>query len=62
MDGWELSELARQRSPGLKVVYMSGYADDILSRGDLEGKPEHLLRKPFRRAQISRKLREVLDE
>jgi PAS domain S-box-containing protein len=62
MDGWELSARARQRLPGLKVVYMSGYADDILSRGDLEGKRQYLLRKPFRRAQISRMLREVLDE
>jgi CheY-like chemotaxis protein len=62
MDGWELSARARQRLPDLKVVYMSGYADDILSRGDFEGKRQYLLRKPFRRAQISRKLREVLDE
>jgi PAS domain S-box-containing protein len=62
MDGWELSARARQRLPGLKVIYMSGYADDVLSRGDFEGKRQYLLRKPFRRAEISKKLREVLDE
>ncbi|MBT3790110.1 MAG: PAS domain S-box protein [Alphaproteobacteria bacterium] len=62
MDGWELSARARQQAPDLKVVYMSGYADDILSRGDFEGKRQYLLRKPFRRAEISKMLRQVLDE
>ena len=62
MDGWELSARARQRQPDLKVLYMSGYADDVLARGDFEGQRRYLLRKPFRRAEISKKLREVLDE
>jgi PAS domain S-box-containing protein len=61
MDGWELSARVRQREPDMKVLYMSGYADEVLSRGDYEDKRKHLLHKPFRRVQISEKLRGRLD-
>ena len=61
MDGWELSARVRKDHSGLKVLYMSGYADDILARGDFSGNRRHLLRKPFRRVEISSRVREILD-
>jgi len=62
MDGWEVAARARRLLPGLKVIYMSGYADNVLAHGDLEQNQKRLLRKPFRRAELGRRLREVLDE
>ncbi len=61
MDGWELSVKARERLPNLKVLYMSGYADNVLADVGLKGAERKLLRKPFRRAELGQRLREVLD-
>ena len=53
-------ELAKTR-PALKVLYMSGYADDaIVHHGVLEP-GTHFLAKPFTAADLTRKIREVLD-
>jgi CheY-like chemotaxis protein len=53
-------ELAKSR-PGLKVVYMSGYTDNaIVHHGVLEP-GTHFLVKPFTAADLTRKVREVLD-
>ncbi len=61
MDGWELSMKAREKLPNLKVLYMSGYADNVLADVGLKGAERKLLRKPFRRAELGQRLREVLD-
>lgn len=59
MNGRELAEAVRKRRPGMKVLYTSGYTDEIVQ----EGGPESgiaLLRKPYRKADLSQKIREVL--
>jgi CheY-like chemotaxis protein len=61
LDGPELAgELARMR-PGMKVIFMSGYAaGSIAPEGEL--KPGTILvHKPFSLRLLSAKLREVLD-
>ncbi|MBI1790268.1 MAG: response regulator [Acidobacteria bacterium] len=61
MDGKQLAEQARSLRPGLKVLYMSGYADEtIVSHGVLEPGAA-LLHKPFQVGELVRKVREVLD-
>ena len=61
MSGRELAERLALQRPGLKALYISGYTDDtILRHGVTEG-TVILLRKPFTRDTLVRKVREVLD-
>ncbi len=59
MDGFELARAVWQRTPGLKVLYMSGYRDDI--GGSEPGQPAAFLHKPFTPDVLLAKIREVLD-
>ena len=60
MNGRELAEAVRRRRPGMKVLYTSGYTDDtIVHEGHLDPGVA-LLRKPYRKADLSQKIREVL--
>jgi CheY-like chemotaxis protein len=61
MDGKVVSDRLRALRPKLKVVYMSGYPDDIISpRGIVERDVAYLL-KPFRPDVLAAKVREVLE-
>ena len=62
MSGPAVAEALRALRPTIRVLYMSGYTDEaIFKTGVLdEGKP--FLQKPFTPMQLSRKIREVLDE
>ncbi|MDE3197750.1 MAG: PAS domain-containing protein [Acidobacteriota bacterium] len=61
MSGGDLAHLLRAKSPGLKVLFMSGYTDDMLaSHGVLAGETQ-LIQKPFTAEALGRKLRDVLD-
>jgi len=62
MNGTALAQAAQKRRPGLKVLYMSGYtANAIVHHGVLD-KGVHLLTKPFRKVDLARKVRQILDE
>lgn len=61
MDGHELSRRLTSSCASLKVLYMSGYTDDVIvQRGVLNGGTT-LLQKPFGRAGLLGKVRQVLD-
>lgn len=61
INGRELVEAARRRQPGLRVLFTTGYARNaIVHQGRLDPGVE-LLTKPFTRAQLSTRIREVLD-
>ena len=61
VNGFGLARLARQRRPRLKVLYLSGYADEsIVHHGVLEPGLA-FLQKPFTPDSLARKVREVLD-
>ncbi|MDB5048779.1 MAG: domain S-box protein [Fibrobacteres bacterium] len=62
MAGTKLAERARARCPGLKVLYISGYADHSLVRQALSEKGAQFLQKPFSPAQLSQIVRQVLDK
>jgi two-component system cell cycle sensor histidine kinase/response regulator CckA len=61
MDGHELSRQLTSRCSALKVLYMSGYADDIIAHRGVLNRGTALLQKPFSRAALLAKVREVLD-
>jgi signal transduction histidine kinase len=60
-DGRELAQKALASKPGLKVIYMSGYTDDVLSNTDAPGPGMSFLRKPLKLDILSALIREVLD-
>ena len=61
MNGRELAAEVERRAPGIPVLYMSGYTEDaIMHHGRLDVGAE-LLQKPFRRADLARTVRRVLD-
>ncbi len=61
MNGRELATEVERRAPGTQVLYMSGYTEDaIVHHGRLDADAA-LLQKPFRRADLARVVRRVLD-
>jgi hypothetical protein len=61
MQGKELAEEARRHRPGLRVLYMSGYAQPILASHGTLDTGVVLLEKPFTERSLLRRVREVLD-
>ncbi len=62
MSGPELAEQIRKLSPQIKILYISGYTETTaLQRGVLQAGAQ-FLQKPFRPADLARKVRELLDE
>ncbi|MDT9546290.1 MAG: ATP-binding protein [Chlorobium phaeovibrioides] len=59
MNGRELSEQLEHQREEVKILYISGYASDILSDAD-ESEDVHFLGKPFSRAALFDKVRSVL--
>lgn len=49
------------RIPGLKVLYMSGYADAATARNNGQDVQSHLLQKPFSEETLLRSVREAID-
>lgn len=61
MGGRQLVTLIREQYPQLKVLFMSGYIDDALTRHNLLTTGEAFISKPFAPLHLARKIREVLD-
>jgi PAS domain S-box-containing protein len=60
INGWELADLARKARPELRVLLTSGYAVETLAaQGHMrDGTP--ILAKPYRKAELARRLREAM--
>ena len=61
MNGRELAEQAVRLRPDMKVLLMSGYADEITRSGYIHP-GFHFIEKPFTSNALALKIREVLDE
>ena len=61
MDGRQLAETLLASHPNLKVLYLSGYSDEILSDDSLPTPRSAFLQKPFNRVSLSTKLGDLLD-
>jgi two-component system cell cycle sensor histidine kinase/response regulator CckA len=62
MNGRILAEHLAQRRPGIKVMFMSGYAEDAIVHPELLEAETHFLGKPFTPDELTRKVRERLDD
>ena len=60
LSGREVATHLRLSNPKLKVLYMSGYADDVISPGDILSSGASLIRKPFGPQQLAAEVRAVL--
>ena len=61
MNGYELAKQLRQCHPTLKVLYISGYPDDVLDEYNIKTEGLALLEKPFSADTLARKVREIFD-
>ena len=59
MNGAEVVATARARKAGLKILFLSGYADTAVLNSAVEQAP--LLHKPFRPAELAAAVRTALD-
>ncbi|MBZ5568589.1 MAG: response regulator [Acidobacteriia bacterium] len=61
MSGRELVERLTALRPGIKVIYMSGYTNEVITRNDLMASDAAFVHKPFTREEIAAAIRRVLD-
>ena len=59
--GREIAKRVGLLRPGIKVLYMSGYTDDVLIQRHGFEETSAFLQKPFSQASLAAKVREVLD-
>jgi PAS domain S-box-containing protein len=57
MDGQQLADAARELRPGLKVLFITGYAEDAVSHGD---GGMHVLIKPFAMEALARRIKKLV--
>ena len=62
MNGKELYERAVEKKPDIKVIYMSGYLDDIIASHGILEHGVKFIQKPFTVQSLLLKIREAIDE
>ncbi len=62
MDGPTLLKRLRETQPDLKIIFVSGYAEDAFAKNLDEGDKFSFLPKPFSLKQLATAVKEVLDE
>ena len=60
MDGPTLVRAARRLRPEMRIIYMSGYAEDAFRRNEEKAEELHFLPKPFGLKQLVAKVKDVL--
>jgi PAS domain S-box-containing protein len=60
LGGRELAVRLREERPGLRVLFMSGYASDVRELGELAGSTGDLLRKPFSLKELVKRVEAAL--
>jgi two-component system cell cycle sensor histidine kinase/response regulator CckA len=62
MSGRAVADAVRRVRPAVRILYMSGYPDDVAGHvSELEGPGRRFLEKPFTGRVLARKVRETLD-
>jgi CheY-like chemotaxis protein len=61
MDGRRLAEEVRQLYPKIKIIFISGYTEDVIGTEGVLNPDVVLMQKPFTPATLAKKVREVLD-
>ncbi len=61
MNGKQLYETVSEAYPDMKVLYMSGYTDDVITFRGIADAEAHFIQKPFSVKALAAKVREVLE-
>jgi two-component system cell cycle sensor histidine kinase/response regulator CckA len=61
MNGKQLFGRVSGKYPGLKVLYMSGYTNNVIAHRGVLDEGVHFIQKPFTAQALAIKLREILD-
>ncbi|AWN42898.1 hybrid sensor histidine kinase/response regulator [Methylobacterium durans] len=61
MNGVMLARAARERQPKIRVLLTTGYAEASLERTDAGGTEFEVINKPYKRMELARRVRRVLD-
>jgi len=61
MSGGQLAELLAERDAGMKVLFVSGYSEQIVLRHKIADVQTNFLQKPFTLKALGAKVRETLD-
>lgn len=61
MNGRELADRLLERWPGLPVLFVSGYSEDVIVKRGVLMRGNHLRAKPFSPEQLDTKIRQVLE-
>jgi PAS domain S-box-containing protein len=61
MNGVMLARAARERQPRIKVLLTTGYAEASLERTDAGGTEFEIINKPYKRLELARRVRRVID-
>ena len=62
MSGRELAEKIRKERPDVKVIFMSGYTEDIIAHHGVLEKGINYISKPITPVTLTKKIRIVLDD
>ena len=61
LNGRELADRLRKKLPAMKVLFISGYTDDIILRYGIETKRVEFLEKPFSKESLLRKVAFIMN-
>jgi two-component system, cell cycle sensor histidine kinase and response regulator CckA len=62
MNGVDLYGLLKKTCPGMKAMFMSGYAEDVIMRQDVLPAGAEFIQKPFNMEDLAIRIRQVLDK
>jgi FixJ family two-component response regulator len=60
MTGKDVAAVVSRLRPGIRVLYMSGYTDDVIDHHGGLGPETFFLQKPFTSAALAEKVRQAL--
>jgi CheY-like chemotaxis protein len=61
LNGRQLAEIGRQYRPGLKVLFVTGYAEHATKRGDFLGPGMKMVTKPFSLEGVAVTIHEMIE-
>jgi len=62
INGSQLAKELKTLRPKIKVLYMSGYSEGVVSADKILDKDINFIQKPFGYNELGQKIREVLDK
>jgi CheY-like chemotaxis protein len=60
MSGVELADRLERERPDMRILFMTGYAEDAVVNKGVHGKGRECIGKPFTREQLTKRVRRIL--